>query len=305
MRLSETQDVDLSEVSYGPYIRLDSQLLPWLRFIGGSRFDFFHYDVNDRLGSALNGSEGAWVPSGKGNLIFGPWRNTEVFANVGSGFHSNDARDVVLNPDADTLPQAVGYELGMRSRQFDRLDLVASVYVLNLESELVFVGDAGETEPKGRTRRYGTELGARYRVTGWLSLNGDLTLGKAYFTATGEAVPRAPKLTARADATIRTPWGLESSLEMRHLGTRWLTENRSWEARGYTIFDWTSRFRPRRKAWHNLEVFVSLENVFDADYREAQFLTESRLATEASPVEDLHFTSGTPRTVMAGVTVHF
>ena len=92
---------------------------------------------------------------------------------------------------------------------------------------------------------------------------------------------------------------------MRHVGTRWLTENRSWEARGYTVFDWTSRYRPPRKALHHVEVFVSVENLFDADYREAQFLTESRLASEGGPVEDLHFSPGPPRTFLVGVTVYF
>ncbi len=246
------------------------------------------------------------MPVFKGNLLFGPWWGTEWFANAASGFHSNDARDVVLNPKADTLPKAAGYELGLRSRQFDdRLEMTASLWLLNLQSELVFVGDDGGTEAKGRTRRYGTELGVRVHPLEWLSLGSDLTLGKAYYTATGEAVARAPRLTASTDATVRFPWGLESSLEMRHLGTRWLTEDRSWQARGYTVFDWTSRFRPPQPGWHHVEAFLSFENLFDADYREAQFLTESRLPGETDPVSDLHFTSGSPRTFLAGLTLYF
>jgi hypothetical protein len=304
-RLSETQDVDLSEVSYGPNLKLDSQLASWVRVVGGSRFDFFHFDVNDRLDSTLNGSEGDWVPSVKGNVILGPWAKTEVFLNAASGFHSNDARDVVSNPDTDTLPQAAGYEAGVRSRAFDRFDLSASVWLLNLDSELVFVGDSGETEAKGRSRRYGTELGARWHLTDWFSLNGDLTLSKAYFTATGGAVSRSPTLTARADATLRLPVGLESSMELRHVGTRWLVEDRSWEARGYTIFDWTTRFRPKQQHLHHLEAFFSLENVFDTDYREAQFLTETKLAGETDPVTDVHFSPGNPRTFLVGLTVYF
>jgi outer membrane receptor protein involved in Fe transport len=304
-RLSDTQDVDLSEVSYGPYAKLDLQLLDWLRFIGGGRLDVFHYDVNDRLGAALDGSETDWIPSIKGNLVVGPWRGTQLFLNAATGFHSNDARDAIANPDAETLPQASGYEAGMRAAPLPGMELSASLWLLNLESELVFVGDAGETEARGRTRRYGTELGARYFLTDWLSVAGDVTVSKAYFTATGEAVPRAPKFTARAEASVRLPQGVESTLELRHLGTRWLTENRSWEAQGFTLCDWTTRYRMRRSRFDRVELFLSVENLLDADYREAQFLTETQLAGEAGPVEDLHFAAGNPRTFLAGVTVYF
>jgi hypothetical protein len=305
VRLEDTQDIDLSEVSYGPYLKIDSQVLSWLRAVGGSRFDFFHYDVNDRLGETLDGSKSAWIPSLKGALIFGPWWNTEFFANAASGFHSNDARDVILNPDGRTLPRAVGYELGVRSKPWERLELVTSVWLLNLQSELVFVGDDGTTEPKGPSRRYGAEWGARYHVTDWLTLNGELTLTKAYFTQTGEAVPLAPKLTARADATMRFPFGLESSLEMRSLGTRWAVEDRSWKAESYNVFDWTATYRPTKKTWNHLELFCSVENLFNANYREAQLLEETQLPGEPAPVTDITFTPGNPRTFLLGATVYF
>jgi outer membrane receptor protein involved in Fe transport len=241
----------------------------------------------------------------KGNIILGPWGKTELFLNAATGFHSNDARAVVSNPDTKTLPQAVSYEVGVRSQAFDRLDLSLAMWLLNLESELVFAGDSGDTEAKGRSRRYGMEAAARWHLTDWFSLTGDLTLSKAYFTATGEAVPRAPKFTARADATVRLPFGLESSLEMRHVGTRWLVEDRSWEARGATVFDWTTRFRSNKGHFRHLEIFFSVENVFDVDYREAQFLTETQLVGEPDPVTDVHFTPGKPRTFLAGVKAYF
>jgi len=93
---------------------------------------------------------------------------------------------------------------------------------------------------------------------------------------------------------------LESSLEMRSLGTRWAVEDRSWKARGYTIFDWTNKYRCKR-----VEVFFSVENLFNARYREAQFLNESQLPGETGPVTDIHFTPGNPRTFLIGGAVYF
>ncbi len=186
-RLDLVQDVDLSEVSYSPYLGLESQLTEWLRFNGGSRFDIFCYALDDRLSSGLGGSESDWVPSIKGNLIFGPWGQTEYFVNAGTGFHSNDARDVIPASDAETLPMAAAYELGVRHQPSEQLDLFTAFYLMNLESELVFVGDAGTMEARGRTRRWGGEVGARWQPIDWLGLSGDLTAGKAIFAATGAA----------------------------------------------------------------------------------------------------------------------
>ena len=39
---------------------------------------------------------------------------------------------------------------------------------------------------------------------------------------------------------------------------------------------------------------LSIQNLFDVRWKETQFATESRLKGEASPVEEIHFTPGTP-----------
>ncbi|MDE0043585.1 MAG: hypothetical protein OXT74_16215, partial [Candidatus Poribacteria bacterium] len=51
--------------------------------------------------------------------------------------------------------------------------------------------------------------------------------------------------------------------------------------------------------------FVTVENHFNADWNEAQFDTESRLATEKEPVSEIHFTPGNPMNVQAGVAYEF
>jgi len=299
-----TTDVDLLEASYSPYLKLDLQPLKWLRFVGGVRGDYFHYDVRDRLNppgpGAVTGKVDDARPSLKGNLILGPWADTHFFLNAGSGFHSNDARAVIMNPAAQTLPKVSGYELGMRTKAVPRLDLRASLWLLDLTSELVFVGDEGMTQARGATRRYGSEVSARLTLSDRLLLVSDWTLTHAEFRGTGEAVPIAPELTVRTDLIARLPGGLESNLEMRYLGDRPAVEDRSATAKGYTVFDWTTRYRYKQVA-----AFVSIENLFDAQWREAQFFFASQLRTEAAPVDDIHFTPGVPRTFLLGMTYYF
>jgi outer membrane receptor for monomeric catechols len=237
----------------------------------------------------------------KGNLVFGPWHDTEVFLNAGSGFHSNDARVVIQNPTVQTLPKASAYEVGLRTRPVPhRVDLRVSLWVLDLTSELVFNADDATFDAKGATRRYGTEFSAFVRLGDAVSLLSDWTWSHAQFRGTGEAVPLAPVLTSRTDIIIRWRRTLESNLELRYLGDRPATGDRRVTAKGYIVIDWTTRYRYRR-----LGFFAAIENVFNAQWREAQFFFESQLRNEAAPAADIHFTPGVPRTFLLGVSLYF
>jgi hypothetical protein len=302
-QLARTQDVSIVEQSYSPFVKFDVVPLPWLRFVTGARGDIFTYDVHSRVnttGDDLNGRVTQARPNVKANLALGPWYQTEFFANFGTGYHSNDARAVVSDPNLTALPTARGYEFGMRSKAIPRTELSLTYWVIDLASELVFVGDDGTTEARGPSHREGIEFAMRVKILDWLTFSGDVTAAKAEFD-TGGAVPLAPLLTSRADLTARLPWGLSSSLGMRFLGDRYADEERHQTARGYLLFDFTARYRYK---W--LEAFVSIENLANTEYREAQFFFTSRLAGEpAGGVPDIHYTPGNPRTVLGGLAVRF
>ena len=302
-QLARTQDVSIVEQSYSPFVKFDVVPLPWLRFVTGARGDIFTYDVHSRVnttGDDLNGRVTQARPNVKANLALGPWYQTEFFANFGTGYHSNDARAVISDPNLTALPTAQGYEFGLRSKAIPRTELSLTYWVIDLASELVFVGDDGTTEARGPSHREGIEFAVRVKILDWLTFSGDVTAAKAEFD-TGGAVPLAPLLTSRADLTARLPWGLSSSLSMRYLGDRYADEERHQTARGYLLFDITARYRYK---W--LEAFVSIENLANTEYREAQFFFTSRLAGEpAGGVPDIHYTPGNPRTVMGGLAVRF
>jgi outer membrane receptor protein involved in Fe transport len=82
---------------------------------------------------------------------------------------------------------------------------------------------------------------------------------------------------------------------------RYADESRQQTARGYTLFDLSARYR-----YKNLEAFLSVENLANAEWREAQFFFDSRLPGEpASDVPDIHDTPGNPRTFLGGVAIRF
>jgi outer membrane receptor for monomeric catechols len=300
-----TQEVKIVEQSLSPFLKFDLLAHEKVRLVAGIRGDVFNYDVTqivNTTGGNLDGRVTKGRPNYKASMVLGPWADTEFFANFGTGFHSNDARAVIANPSLEALPTATGWEFGVKSRVLPRTELFATYWFMNLDSELVFVGDEGTTEAAGRSHREGIEFGAKVRLLDWLTFTGNFTYTtKAEFVATRGAIPLAPIWTAGADLTARLPWGLASSLEMRYLGDRPANEERTAIAKGYTLFNWTTRYRYR-----DLEAFVSIENLTNTNWREAQFSFTSRLPGEpAGGVSDVHFTPGNPRSVLGGVAIRF
>ena len=123
--------------------------------------------------TALNSGQGtSGLLSPKVSAVFGPWAGTELYANAGMGFHSNDARGagITVDPDRSTgqrvtpLVRAKGAEVGMRTVRVRGLQSTVSLWYLGLDSELLFVGDAGTTEPGRPSRRYGVEWTNYWRV---------------------------------------------------------------------------------------------------------------------------------------------
>lgn len=294
-------DVDIYEVSFSPWLEAELNITDWARTVFGLRWDIFHFDVNDNLeASDLGGEKTDSIVSYKANLILSPLKNTDFYFNFGTGFHSNDAR-VVVNAESKTLPRSIGFEVGSRTGLLDgRLDLAGAFFFLFLEDELVFVGDEGTFEPSGSTRRLGGEIEARLSLyKDWLFLHGDLTLVNAEFTDGGE-VPLAPRVLSRSGISVRTPFGLKGALEAIYLGDRPANEEDTFTAEGFTRFDLTLNYRYR-----NLEFFTIVENIFDNNYREAQFVNPSRLPGEPEGgVEDIHFVAGNPFTFRAGITYY-
>lgn len=261
VRLEKRVDAKIAEGNLFLWAQEEFISTPQVRLQLGLRGDYFTFDVEDRFdtqpGNGLPHASGfaqETILSPKANLVISPSGGLEVYANLGTGFHSNDARDVIIDQRAadleralrrtgldeqqisdalaalnidpahrrtKTLPRAVGAELGFRTRLGKRLNVGAAAWWLDLEHEFVYVGDAGTTELSGRTRRYGVDLETRLKVWPWLYGDADVTI------STGETrdepkeaseIPLAPRFIATGGLTVRHPQGCEGGLRLRHLG---------------------------------------------------------------------------------------
>lgn len=310
MPTGATTDSDILEVSYAPYVKAEVQPTLWMRLAGGLRAESFTFDVRNRCSTCAEqpaGRTSSGIVLPKMNLILGPWASTEFFANYGEGYHSNDARSAVA-PGSSPLARVKSYEVGVRSKPWgpEGVELTATLWRLDLKSELVFAGDAGTTEIRGASRREGVELGARGQVWGPIYLNGSVTWTKAEFL-NGDAIPLAPEVTAYGAVLVRWPEGLTSQLQATYLGVRPLREDRSVKAPSWIDFDLSERYQlPITLSHGRLEAFLFVQNLFDTKWEGATFAFTSRLPNEpAGGVQDIHFVPGNPRFFMGGVAWYF
>jgi outer membrane receptor protein involved in Fe transport len=326
-RLETAIDAEIGETSLGLYAQEEVTWTPWLRTIVGARADYFSFDVDDQLedleteDTRSSGVESALRASPKATLVLTPAPDTDVYLNFGMGFHSNDARGVVRNVDPVTpLARATGYEIGARTRLLGGLDLALSLFSLDLDSEIVWVGDEGTTEARGKTRRIGAEFEARAALLPWLFADLDVTLNRAIFTdlpSDANAVPLAPELLVSGGLSVRHPGGYYGRVGLFHLGDRPASEDGFFTAQGFTRLDATAGYRAPR-----YELSVTVANLTNIEWAEAQFQNVSRLMGETAascpastrPVvetgtfagcDDIHFTPGPPIQVQAIASLFF
>ncbi len=341
IRATGLVDAGIAERNLHLWAQEEVQLSRRVRMQLGVRWDYFTFDVDDRLerdsGDRPHASGYAQqaILSPKASLVVSPARNLDVYLNAGAGFHSNDAREIVigqrtedlrrsyrrqglgdreierlltaqnLDPAHDvrgTPPRAVGGEVGVRARAFSRLNVAAAAWFIDVEREFVYVGDGGLTELRGRSRRHGLDLEARLGLADWLSADADVGLSRARLRdepAGSDAIPLAPRVTWTGGFNaIRDRW--DASLRYVHIGDRPANETGSVTARGFTVFNVVAGIRRGP-----VRIGATLENLFDTEWNEAQFDTESRLRGEARPVSELHFTPGNPRNLRVGLTLLF
>ncbi len=305
-----TTDSDILEASYAPFVKLEVQPTSWMRLTGGLRAETFTFDVRNRCPTCVEQPAGRTTSSivlPKMNLALGPWARTEFFANFGEGYHSNDARSAVTS-GSSPLARAKSYEVGIRSKPFgpEGIELIATAWQLDLQQELIFVGDAGTTEIRGPSRRRGVEIAARGQIYGPLYINGSVTYTKAEFR-NGDAIPLAPEVTAYGALLLQWPEGLRSQLQATYLGVRPLIEDRSVKAPSWIDVDLSERYVLPVKLPHGrLEAFLFIQNLLNTKWEQATFYFTSRLRNEAPEgVADIHFVPGNPRFVMGGLAWYF
>jgi outer membrane receptor protein involved in Fe transport len=312
-RLDTVRQDDVRETSYGLYFENQTQWTDWLRSIAGIRGENYHFDVTSNV-PGNSGSRTASIGLPKLSLVFGPWKKTEFFLNAGESMHSNDARGVVATVDPKTLEpvspatplvRAKGAEVGARTEAVPGLQSSLALWYLHLDSELVFSGDSGTTEPGRPSKRVGIEWSNHYTPMSWLLLDLDLAWTRARFTDNdplGNHIPEALQTTAQGGITIQNlgPW--TASIFGRYFGPRDLTEDGSVRSSSTTTFNLQATYQLNPSLRVRFDVF----NLFDAKSNDIAYYYASRLPGEpAGGVNDLHFHPMESRSFRVGLLYNF
>jgi outer membrane receptor protein involved in Fe transport len=305
--------VNVGESDLSAWLQEDIRWSPLLRTVLGVRADLFEFNTTDQApvppvppAQPTTGVVQSSIVNPKLTVVISPTPSWDIYLNGGGGFHSNDARAAIASDGAGALPRAWGAEIGSRVDVDNRLDLAAALWFLYLESEFVFDQDTGGTFANGPTRRYGLDLTGRWNIyKRWVWADFDLSLAHATYVANygnGNAVALAPTETLTAGISMLLPNGLKGRLSVRQIADRPATEDGSLTATGYTVFDLTAGYR-----WRFLEVLLSIQNLFNATWREAQFATVSRIPSDPSSAgqNDINFTPGAPLNLTATAIVYF
>ena len=312
-RLATVREDDVAQTSAGAWADADVRWTPWLRSITGLRVDTHWFRVNADH-AANSGRDRSALVSPKASLVLGPWRGTELYVNGGFGFHSNDARGATIAIDPATgdpaervtpLARTRGTEVGMRTVLVPGVQSTLAVWRLGLDSELVFVGDAGTTSATRPSARHGIEWSTFVRLGRRLTVDADVAWSQARFTdgdPAGDQVPGAVERVASIGLSGDASRNVFGSVRWRYFGSRPLVEDNSVRSRATSLVNAQVGYRLSSR----LSLAIDAFNVFDARHSDVDYFYRSRLPGEpADGVDDLHTHPALPRTLRTTLSLTF
>ncbi len=307
-----TREDDIVQASFGLYYKNTLQWGEKVRSVTGVRGDFYNFDVESTLAANSDIRSDA-IASPKLSLIFGPWAKTEVYVQGGLGFHSNDGRGATTTVDpltgdsvsrADPLVQTYGAEIGVRTLAVDGLQSTLSFWWLDIDSELIFVGDAGATEASRPSRRYGVEWANFYNLTKSLTLDADFSFSHARFRdhdPAGDYIPGSIESVIAAGITYRHDCGFFASLRLRYFGPRPLIEDDSVRSDETILLNGQIGWRIN-KTW---TVSAEVLNILDRRDHDIDYYYESRISPTAAATEEIHYHPVEPIQARFAITARF
>ncbi|MDP9894086.1 hypothetical protein J2W32_002961 [Variovorax boronicumulans] len=270
-RLSTVRNDKVSQDLFSVYGQQLVYFTDRLRGYAGVRGDMLRYRVDGRepVYGAINSGRGRdSIASPKAGLAFALTPQHELYLNAGVGFHSNDVRGATIAVDpasgaaADRVPALVkgrGAELGWRFQPEESFTATVALWQLKLDSELVYVGDAGTTEPGRASSRRGIEATMRWKLSSAWRAEFDGAVSRARFKGLapegeGNYIDNAVEKVFAAGITY-TQGPLTTSLRLRYLGPRALDSRNVERSKAATLLNLGVRYAVNPRLTLGLDVF--------------------------------------------------
>ena len=308
----------VEEHSVSGYWENKIQWTDQLRTVAGLRYDYFHFDVdplaaaNENTLSLNGGTANDDIVTGSLSVIYEINPNYESYVSIGQGFHSNDARGTTIQVDpttgdvvdsVDPLVDTLGYEIGLRGFVTDKLNASVALWHLDVDSELLFVGDEGTTEDTGvSSQREGIETTIYYAFNdAWV-----LDLEYAYTHARlDNAIDGSFNISGALESVFSA--GLNAKLNNNITGQLRVRHFDEYPLDGGETADASTlvNLRMGYRVNERLNLTLDVLNLLDSDDHDVEYYYASQLSTETSPVDDHHYHVFEPRTVRLYASYEF
>ncbi len=312
-RLSTTREDRVLQTSTGLFYQGELEFADNFRVSAGLRGDVYRFNVQSgRIENS--GTDTAALLSPKAGAVFAPSRKLELYANLGYGHYSNDGRGATITVDPATgapaervtpLVRTRGGEFGLRSILIPKLQSTVAVWGLTLDSELIFVGDAGTTEAGRPSRRFGVEWANYYSPRPWLTVDADVSWSSARFTDSdpaGNEIPGAVRTVASLGLSLIDVQRVTGGVRARYLGPRPIVEDGSAVADRSFVVNAEAGYRVFAKA----RLMIDVLNAFNSRASDIEYFYASRLLGEPSEgADDIHLHPITPRSARVSLRFDF
>ena len=281
---------NITETNLAAYVNEHIKLNEKLNINAGLRVDQFFNQYKDHLKSDSLFKANAAMISPKISVNYHENNHIQYYLNLGKGFHSNDTRVCVIEQGRKILPGAYSADVGTIVKPTSNLLIQAAFWYLYLEQEFVYNGDDGSPSPSGKTQRTGVDFSVRYEPFRSIYIDADVNYahGRLLDEVKGQNyIPLAPIWSSTGGLTYKNKTGLNGSFRYRWLGNRPANEDYSLTAHGYLVNDFVLNYTQKK-----YEIGMSINNIFNVQWKETQFETLTKLKNETAPVDEICFTPG-------------
>ena len=281
----ETQVTDYERQSIGAYVHEEFSIDPSLILTLSGRMDWSEFEfsrtVTDHTFNTTTKSSDdrlfrVWSPKVGLTLITSP--TTNLFATWSRSFRFPNRDELTgffgFTPELDP-ERATTYEVGTQIRAGRILEATASVFLMELENEIIFIPPEigefsfGENQNVPEVEHKGIEVSAMLRHSETVRLKGNYTLTRTEIIEgpfEGATLPITPQHVGSATLNWGRTKGWMLSIAGRFVGERILANdlaNVQEELPSYTVFNTRLQF-----SGDIFDIFVGVNNVLNKKYEE-------------------------------------
>ncbi len=268
-------------LGFGAYFNDTIQLAPWLKAVGGLRWDIYSAQIGNSLNSA-NTAGSTTVPyqtqtdtftSVRGGLIVEPTRQQSYYVSYSTSFNPS-LEQLTSTTGSQNLPPETnqGVEAGVKYELLNgNLSLNGALFQI-VKSNARSQNADGTWSPTGTVRVKGARVGAAGRITpewqvfgGYAWLDARILQGQSFINGIGNTTGNVPLNTPAGAGNLWTTYTIRDTYEVGggvfYVGQRYANNQNTVQVPEYFRFDLTAAYR--QPTW---EIRANVLNLFNTMY---------------------------------------